>query len=87
MTLPASVAFALVWLIVINLRAMLPSSDAHWRFAYAMIAIGLPLIVWVTMQVGPLIAAVLLLAAGSVLRYPLLYASRWLMGRVRGAQR
>ena len=87
MTLPVSVLCALVWLIVANLKAMLPSRDAHWRFAYAMIALGLPLIVWVAIEAGPWVALALLVAAGSVLRYPLLHAGRWLQARVRGTAR
>jgi len=43
-----SIAAAAVWLILANVVAMFPSKDLHWRFAYGMIAIGVPILGWVT---------------------------------------
>lgn len=74
-----------VWLIVANLLAMLPSRDHHWRSAYVLIALGIPLIGWVTYVHGPLIGLALLAAAASVLRWPLVYLWRWFR-RQTGAQ-
>ena len=87
MSLPASVLCAMLWLVAANLRAMLPSRDARWRFAYGMIALGVPLILWVLVEAGPWVALVILLAAASILRYPLLSAGRWLQAWVRGGAR
>ncbi len=79
-----SLAAAAFWLIVANVVAMFPSKDQHWRFAYAMIAIGVPVLGWVTYENGPWIGLFVLAAGGSVLRWPLIYLTRWVrrvMGR------
>jgi hypothetical protein len=44
---------ACVWLIAANVAAMLPSRDYHWRFAYIMIALGLPVLIGVFATSGP----------------------------------
>jgi hypothetical protein len=81
--MPLGLSF--LWLIVANLLAMLPSRDHHWRSAYVLIAIGIPLLGWVTYVHGPLIGLALLAAGASVLRWPLIYLWRWLK-RQTGAQ-
>ncbi len=78
-----SVVFGLIWILVANLAGMVPSRDQHWTRAYALIACGLPLLVWIGWQAGPWIALGFLLAAGSVLRWPVFYLFRWLR-RVAG---
>ena len=70
----------LVWLIVANLTAMLPSKDYHWRNAYRLIAVGLPILIWLFVANGWLWALVFVVAAGSILRWPLVYLWRWLRG-------
>ncbi len=72
-----SLAAAAVWLIVANVLAMIPSKDNHWRRAYFLIAVGVPLLGWVTVQNGPWIALVVLACGMSVLRWPVIYLSRW----------
>jgi hypothetical protein len=74
--MPLGLSF--LWLIVANLLAMLPSRDHHWRSAYVLIAIGIPLLGWVTYVHGPLIGLALLAAGASVLRWPVIYLWRWL---------
>jgi hypothetical protein len=78
-------ALSFLWLIGANLLAMLPSRDHHWRSAYVLIAIGIPLLGWVTYTHGPFIGLALLAAGASVLRWPLIYLWRWLR-RQMGAQ-
>jgi hypothetical protein len=56
---------------------MFPSRDHHWRSAYVLIAIGIPLLGWVTYENGPLIGLLLLAAGASVLRWPVIYLWRW----------
>jgi len=73
---------ACLWLIAVNLRAMFPSRDHHWRFAYVMIAVGIPILGWVTYDFGPAAGLILLIAAASVLRWPLVYFWRWLRARL-----
>lgn len=71
-------ALCLVWLIAANLIGMLPSRDKHWRVAYGLIAIGVPLLGWATYEAGPVVGLLLLGAAVSILRWPVVYMWRWL---------
>lgn len=80
MTLP--LILCLIWLVAANVIGMLPSRDYHWRAAYLMIAVGLPLLVWVTVEGGLLIGALVLAAAASILRWPLIFAWRWVKQRL-----
>ncbi len=69
---------ACIWAVVANVLAMTPSSDNHWRNAYILIAVGIPILGFVTAAHGPW-AGMLVLAAGcSVLRWPVIYLMRWL---------
>lgn len=77
-----SLVACLIWLVAANLIGMLPSKDHHWRNAYGLIAVGLPLLVWLTYQNGVWFGLAFLIAAGSVLRWPLIYLLRWLRARV-----
>jgi hypothetical protein len=69
---------ALIWLVVANVIAMFPSRDHHWRAAYGLIAIGIPLLGWVTVQSGPIWGLLILAAGASVLRWPLIHLLRWI---------
>lgn len=76
MTLP--LALCLLWLILANLIGMLPSRDYHWRAAYGLIAVGIPLLGWATYEGGPIIGMVILAAGASILRWPVIFLWRWL---------
>lgn len=77
------VVLSLLWLVAANVIAMFPSRRQHWPAAYALIAIGLPLLGWL-LAVDGVWAALLVAAAGaSVLRWPVRYLGRWLIGLVR----
>ena len=78
-----SLIVALCWFVLAHVLAFLPSTDNHWRRAYLLIALGIPLLGWVTVENGPWIALVLLAAGASVLRWPLIYLGRWLSGKRR----
>lgn len=73
---------ALVWLIAANVIGMFPSKDHHWRNAYGLIAVGIPILGWVTYVNGPIVGLLIMLAAGSVLRWPVVYLWRWLKARL-----
>ena len=77
-----SLTAAFVWFIFANLLGLLPSRDNHWRRAYGLIIVGVPLLGWVTFENGPLIGLVTLAAGMSVLRWPLIYFGRWLRTRL-----
>jgi hypothetical protein len=74
--LPLALCF--LWLIAANVIAMFPSRDKHWRAAYVLIALGVPLLGWVTYEAGPIIGLVILAAGASILRWPLVFLWRWL---------
>ena len=72
----------LIWLVVANVIGLLPSRDKHWRNAYILIAVGVPILGWVFYQNGVVWGLVLLAAAVSVLRWPVVYAWRWVRARL-----
>lgn len=74
----------LLWLVAANLLGMIPSRDNHWRRAYVLIAIGVPLLGWITYAFGPWIALAFLACGASILRWPLIYLGRWLRARLPG---
>ena len=78
-----SLMLSFVWLIAANVLAMIPSNDDHWRRAYILIAVGVPLWVWLLIQSGIVVALLVLAAAASVLRWPVRYLVRWI-GRQLG---
>lgn len=75
-----SLILAALWAIAANILAMTPSKDNHWRRAYILIAIGIPLLGYVTYENGPWFGLAVLLAGMSVLRWPVIYLTRWLRG-------
>lgn len=79
-----SIVLAALWAIAANILAMLPSRDNHWRRAYVLIAVGVPILGYVTYQNGPMIGLVALLAGMSMLRWPVIYAARWLRRLIGG---
>ena len=79
-----SLILACLWLVLANVAAMLPSRDNYWRRAYGLIALGLPLLVYVAVENGPWIGLLVLGAAMSVLRWPVIYLARWLRRRPGG---
>lgn len=77
------VALGCAWLIAANVLALLPSRDNHWARAYGLIAIGVPLLGYITYTNGPWIGMAFLIAGASVLRWPVIYLGRW-MRRIIG---
>ena len=72
----------LVWLIAANVIAMFPSRDKHWRAAYVLIAVGVPLLGWATYVSGPVVGLMLLAAGASILRWPVIFLWRWLRRQI-----
>lgn len=73
-----SLILAAFWVVLANVLAMLPSQDNHWRRAYFLIAIGIPLLGFVVYQNGLWWGLGVLCAGMSVLRWPVIYLMRWL---------
>lgn len=78
-----SLILACVWALCANLLAMMPSKDNHWRRAYVLIAVGIPLLGYVTYENGPWVGLLVLAAGMSVLRWPVVYLGRWLRATLR----
>lgn len=76
-----SLTLACFWAVVANIIALTPTRDDHWRNAYALIAVGIPIAGLVTVQHGPWIGLLVLAGACSVLRWPVIYLVRWLHRR------
>ena len=79
-----AVGLGCAWLIVANMLALLPSRDNHWARAYGLIALGVPLLGYITYTNGLLMGMIFLIAGASILRWPVIYLGRWmrrLMGR------
>jgi len=77
-----SLILAALWAISANVIAMFPSRRNHWPAAYVLIATGIPILGYVTLQHGPWIALLILAAGMSILRWPALYLIRWLKTRL-----
>lgn len=72
-----SLVLAFVWAIAANVAAMIPASDNHWSRAYVLIAVGIPLLGYVTLQNGPWVGLLALAAGMSILRWPVRHLARW----------
>ncbi len=81
-----SLVAACLWVLAASIAGMLPSRRNHWPAAWALMATGLPLLGWIWAAQGPWIALFCLLGALSILRWPALYAWRWLAARFRTQQ-
>lgn len=73
-----ALTLALLWFVVANLGAMIPSKRHHWPFAYVLIGVGIPILGAVVYLHGPWIGVLILFAAMSVLRWPVIYLFRWI---------
>lgn len=77
-----SLILACFWVVIAQAIALLPSRDHHWRAAYGLIAVGLPLLGYVIYENGPWLGALAAVAAMSILRWPVIYVTRWLRAKV-----
>ncbi|MGR3714787.1 MAG: DUF2484 family protein [Shimia sp.] len=77
-----SLVLACIWLFVANFRAMFPSKDRLWSFAYAMIAVGVPIVIGLYVQNGPWVALIVFVMASWVMRWPVYYLWLWLRKKV-----
>ena len=75
-----SLIFACLWALLANVLALIPSNDNHWRRAYMLIAVGVPILGFVTYENGPWIGLLVLAAGMSMLRWPMIYLGRWVKG-------
>ena len=79
-----SLILACLWVVLATGLAMLPSRRNHWPAAWLLIALGIPLLGYVTYENGPTMGVICLVAGASVLRWPLVYLFGWLRRRLFG---
>jgi hypothetical protein len=72
-----------LWLVVANVIAMLPTRDSHWTSAYILMALAIPLVIWLWVTSGPVMVCAFVLAAMSILRWPMIYMYRWILRQAR----
>ena len=78
-----ALTLACLWAVTASIIAMTPSRDRHWRNAYILIAVGVPILGYVVLMHGQW-AGLLVLAGGcSILRWPVIHLIR----RMRGWRR
>ncbi len=77
-----SLIAALLWMVTASAIAMFPSRDNHWRAAYLLIGVGIPILGWVTYEAGPLTGLLVMAGAASILRWPLVHLWRWVRRRL-----
>ncbi|WP_375254876.1 DUF2484 family protein [Yoonia sp.] len=73
-----------LWVVLAFILSVIPSTDNHWRRAYVLMAIGVPVLIWVTWQNGVMMGLLGLLVGGLVLRWPVYFLWRWLQERLKG---
>ncbi len=79
--MPISLSLVLVclWAVVANVIALLPSKHHHWPAAMGLIALGVPLLGYVTYENGPWVGLLVFAAGVSILRWPVYFLGRWIM--------
>lgn len=76
-----SLALAGAWGLAANIIALMPKR-IHWPAAYVLMLCAVPVLIAVWSAHGIVIALIILLAMMSILRWPVLYALRWLRARL-----
>ncbi|MDE3123045.1 MAG: DUF2484 family protein [Paracoccaceae bacterium] len=79
----SSLILASLWAVAASLVALGPHRW-HWPAAYALIAVGIPVLGYVTLQNGPVIGFMVLAGGVSILRWPMRFLGRWMVRQVRG---
>ncbi|TYB87991.1 DUF2484 family protein [Oceaniovalibus sp. ACAM 378] len=76
-----SLILASLWFLAANVGAILPSGRNHWPLAWCLIAVGIPLLGFVTWQHGPWVGLLVLAGGASILRWPLRHLVDWMKRR------
>ena len=81
------VILGFVWLVTANVLGLIPSRDNHWARAYVLMAVGIPLLIYIGYVNGLLVALAFFACAISIFRWPVVYLTRWvrrIMGKAAG---
>lgn len=76
-----SLILACAWAVAATGAAFLPPR-INWPLAYGLIALGIPLVGYVTWQNGPVWGMLVLAGGISMLRWPMIYLWRWAKRRL-----
>ncbi|WP_372602800.1 DUF2484 family protein [Actibacterium sp.] len=79
----AGLILACLWVLLAS-AAGASRGALSWKLAYGLIALALPLLIYIAVKDGVIWALVFLVAAGSILRWPLIYLGRWCRRKLRG---
>ena len=71
-----------LWVVLAFALSALPSRDNHWRRAYVLMGLGIPLLVWLFWYEGPAMGLIGLAVGASVLRWPVYFAWQWVKKRL-----
>jgi hypothetical protein len=74
---------AALWVVLAFVMQSIPSNDNNWRRAYVLMALGVPLLIWVVVVNGTIIGLIVFALGASVFRWPLYYLYRWLRDQFR----
>jgi len=77
-----SLSAACCWIILAAILAAIPSQDNHWRRAYLLMTLGLPILIWVYVSDGLFWGLAVTAAMTSVFRWPLRYLFAWILRQV-----
>jgi hypothetical protein len=75
--MPMSLILACLWFVAATAVALMPGRH-HWRGAYALIAVGVPILGYVTYETGPWVGLMVFGGGASMLRWPMRYLGAWL---------
>jgi hypothetical protein len=79
-----SLVLGCVWIVLANVLGMMPSKRSHWPQAYFLIAVGIPLLGYITYENGPWWGLAALFAGASILRWPLRFLAAWVREKATG---
>ncbi|MEL6683382.1 MAG: DUF2484 family protein [Pseudomonadota bacterium] len=74
----ASLFLLCLWVVLAFVMAIIPSKDNHWRRAYVLMALGVPLLLFLIWDGGIWYGLLGLITGGLVLRWPVRYLWRWI---------
>lgn len=73
-----------LWVLLAFVMAAIPSNDNHWRRAYVLMALGVPLLGFLIWENGFLIGMIGLFIGCAVFRWPLLHLWRRVRAWMKG---
>lgn len=73
---------ACLWVLIAWVLSIVLTAKQSWPAAYGLIAIGIPILIWLGISMGWTAAGVGFVVGCVVLRWPVIYAGRWIKRRL-----